>query len=141
MTRTLALAAAVLALAIGTAAANPSGTNVVISEIMANPQFTYDGAEYIELYNPTAAPINIGGWVLTGTEYGVYASGGGICGGEDRWQFPTGTSIRRTATSSSPRTAATATTGSTRSTGSIPTSRCSTTWPTSSRSTTPARRT
>jgi len=93
MTRTLALAAAVLALAIGTAAANPSGTNVVISEIMANPQFTYDGAEYIELYNPTAAPINIGGWVLTGTEYGVYASGGGICGGEDRWQFPTGTSI------------------------------------------------
>jgi hypothetical protein len=93
MTRTLALAAAVLALAIGTAAANPSGTNVVISEIMANPPFTYDGAEYIELYNPTGSAINIGGWVLTGTEYGVYASGGGICGGEDRWQFPTGTWI------------------------------------------------
>jgi hypothetical protein len=93
MMRTLAIAGAVLALAIGTAAANPGGTNVVISEIMVNPAGTYDGAEYIELYNPTGAPISIAGWVLTGTEYGVYANGGGVCGGEDRWQFPTGTSV------------------------------------------------
>lgn len=92
MMRTLALAAAVLALAIGTAAADPSGNNVVISEIMANPAGYYDGAEYIELHNPTGAPISIAGWVLTGTEYGALP-GGGICGGEDRWQFPAGTSI------------------------------------------------
>jgi hypothetical protein len=92
MMRTLALAAAVLALAIGTAVANPAGNNVVINEIMANPAGNYDGAEYIELYNPTGASIDIHGWVLTGTEYGALP-GGGICGGEDRWEFPTGTSI------------------------------------------------
>jgi hypothetical protein len=93
MMRTIAFAAAVLALAIGTAAANPSGNNVVINEIMVNPAGLYDGAEYIELHNPTASPISIAGWVLTGTEYGSLANGGGICGGEDRWQFPTGTTI------------------------------------------------
>lgn len=92
MMRILALAAAVLALAIGTAAANPSGSNVVINEIMVNPAGYYDGAEYIELRNPTGASISIAGWVLTGTEYGALP-GGGFCGGEDRWQFPTGTSI------------------------------------------------
>jgi len=93
MMRAFALAAAVFALAAATAAAAPGGNNVVINEIMANPPGTYDGAEYIELYNPTASAINISGWVLTGTEYGSTAGGGGVCGGEDRWQFPSGTWI------------------------------------------------
>ncbi len=92
MMRTFALAAAILALAIGTATANPSGNNVVISEIMVNPAGYYDGAEFIELHNPTGSAISVAGWVLTGTEYGALP-GGGYCGGEDRWQFPTGTSI------------------------------------------------
>lgn len=87
MMRYLALTVVVLALAFGAASADPSGNNVVINEIMANPPFYYDGAEYIELYNPTGLPIDIGGWVLCGTEYDM------ICGGEDRWQFPTGTTI------------------------------------------------
>jgi DNA/RNA endonuclease YhcR with UshA esterase domain len=69
------------------ATANPSGTNVVINEIYCDPPTTFDGAEYVELYNPTASAINIGGWVLCGTEFDQ------TCGGEDRWQFPVGTSI------------------------------------------------
>ena len=48
---------------------------------------TYDGAEYIELYNTAATPVDIGGYVLAGPEYGQ------LCGGEDRWQFPVGTMI------------------------------------------------
>jgi hypothetical protein len=87
MMRYVALTAMAIALAVGAASANPSGTNVVINEIMVNPPFYYDGAEYYELYNPTAAPIDISGWVLCGTEYDM------TCGGEDRWQFPAGTSI------------------------------------------------
>ena len=80
-------AAIILVLALGTAAADPSGTNVVINEIYCDPPGTYDGAEFIELYNPTAGAIDISGWVLVGTEYNS------TCGGEDRWQFPAGTSI------------------------------------------------
>jgi len=87
MMRYVALTLAVLALTVGAASADPSGTNVVINEIMVNPPFYYDGAEYIELYNPTLLPIDISGWVLCGTEYDM------ICGGEDRWQFPAATSI------------------------------------------------
>jgi hypothetical protein len=85
--RYLALTVAAVALAFGAASADPSGNNVVINEIMVNPPYYYDGAEYIELYNPTALPIDIGGWVLCGTEYAM------TCGGEDRWQFPVGTQI------------------------------------------------
>ncbi|MFH1502068.1 MAG: lamin tail domain-containing protein [Candidatus Eisenbacteria bacterium] len=87
MMRTPLIAAVMLVVAFGTAAANPSGTNVVINEIYANPPGTYDGAEFIELYNPTASPIDISGWVLTGTEYD------GLCGGEDVWYFPPATTI------------------------------------------------
>jgi len=87
MTRTFVLAAMVLIVTSGIAAADPSGNNVVITEIYPNPPGTYDGAEYIELYNPTDSDIDIGGWVLCGTEYEA------SCGGEDRWQFPVGTSI------------------------------------------------
>jgi hypothetical protein len=89
MMKTSFIAAAILVLALGTAAANPDTTNVVINEIYADPPGTYDGAEFIELYNPTASPIDISGWVLTGTEYG----GATYCGGEDRWQFPASTTI------------------------------------------------
>jgi hypothetical protein len=81
------LVAAVLVLAFGVAMADPSGDNVVINEIYPDPTSYYDGAEYIELYNPTPDPIDIGGWVLCGVEYDQ------LCGGEDRWQFPVGTTI------------------------------------------------
>ena len=81
------IAAAVVLLALGTATADLTGTNVVINEIYVDPPGTYDGAEFIELYNPTLAPINISGWVLCGPEYEQ------TCGGEDRWQFPAGTNI------------------------------------------------
>jgi hypothetical protein len=87
MMRYVALTIIAIAVAAGAVLANPSGTNVVINEIMVNPPFYYDGAEYYELYNPTEAPIDISGWVLCGTEYDM------VCGGEDRWQFPAGTSI------------------------------------------------
>ncbi len=87
MNRIPFLAVAVLVLAFGAALANPSGTNVVINEIYANPPGTYDGAEFIELYNPTGSAVDISGWVLTGTEYD------GTCGGEDVWYFPAGTTI------------------------------------------------
>jgi hypothetical protein len=65
------------------------GTNaqIVINEILANPGSEFDGAEYVELYNPTGAPVSLAGWVLTGTEFN------GTCGGEDHWQFPAGASI------------------------------------------------
>ncbi len=82
-------AIAVLVAAVGLASANPGGTNVVINEVYCDPSGpgSYDGAEFIELYNPTASPIDIGGWVLTGTEYDQE------CGGEDDWSFPPGTMI------------------------------------------------
>jgi len=77
----------VLIAAFGTAAADPSGNNVVINEIYANPPGTYDGAEFIELYNPTAGIIDISGWVLAGPEFDQ------LCGGEDLWIFPAGVEI------------------------------------------------
>lgn len=87
MFKSTLFATAILVLALGTAAADLTGTNVVINEIYCDPPGTYDGAEFIELYNPTAAPIDISGWVLCGVEYDQ------LCGGEDRWQFPAGTVI------------------------------------------------
>jgi hypothetical protein len=87
MLKSLGLALTMVVLGAAMAAANPSGTNVVINEIYCDPGSTYDGAEYIELYNPTAGLINIGGWVLCGVEFDQ------TCGGEDRWQFPIGTTI------------------------------------------------
>jgi hypothetical protein len=81
------LAVACLMLFAGLATADPSGNNIVLNEIYPNPSGNYDGAEFIELYNPTGSAIDIGGWVLAGTEYDE------TCGGEDRWQFPAGTSV------------------------------------------------
>ena len=60
---------------------------VVINEIMPNPGSEYDGAEFIELYNPTGSSVNISDWVIAGTEFD------GTCGGEDLWAFPPGSSI------------------------------------------------
>jgi hypothetical protein len=87
MTRLPLATLVVLVLAFATAAANPGGTNVVINEIYCDGAGYYDGSEFIELYNPTASPIDIQGWVLTGTEYDE------TCGGEDLWQFPLGSPI------------------------------------------------
>jgi len=81
------VAVACLLLLTGLAMADPSGNNIVINEVFPNPSGSYDGAEFIELYNPTGSSIDIGGWVLAGTEYDE------TCGGEDRWQFPAGTSV------------------------------------------------
>jgi hypothetical protein len=44
--------------------ANTAGTNVVFSELGINPPGTETGKEFVELYNPTAASINISGWML-----------------------------------------------------------------------------
>ncbi len=79
--QTLAVAM-VLLLGIGTAAAD-----IVINEIYPNPPGSYDGAEFIEIHNTGASAVDIGGYVLCGPEYDQ------LCGGEDRWQFPVGTSI------------------------------------------------
>ena len=65
----------------------PVAAQVVINEILPNPGSYYDGAEFVELHNTTAAPVSIAGWVLTGTEYS------GTCGGEDHQQFPAGATI------------------------------------------------
>ncbi|MEW6069673.1 MAG: lamin tail domain-containing protein, partial [Candidatus Thermoplasmatota archaeon] len=40
------------------------GPHIVINEIYVNPPTDYDGAEFIELYNPTDQWINVSGWRL-----------------------------------------------------------------------------
>jgi hypothetical protein len=65
--------------------ANPG--DVIINEIYPNAPTTYDGSEFIELYNTTDSTINLTGWVLSGTEY--Y----GMCEGEKPQRFPAGSSI------------------------------------------------
>jgi len=82
MLRYTLAAVVVLALTLGTAAAD-----VVINEIYVDSAGTYDGAEFIELYNDSATPVSLDGYVLAGPEYEQ------LCGGEDRWQFPAGTTI------------------------------------------------
>ena len=82
MTRLPIAALVVLVFAVGIAAASPAGDNVVINEIYCDGNGFYDGSEFIELYNPTGAAIDVSGWVLTGVEYDE------ACGGEDLWQFP-----------------------------------------------------
>ena len=41
---------------------SPNSNSVVINEVEINPQ---NGAEFVELYNPTSQSIDIGGWSLT----------------------------------------------------------------------------
>lgn len=65
----------------------PAAAQVRINEILPDPGSSFDGAEYIELYNAGGSAVNLTGWVLTGTEFA------GTCGGERHWQFPSGASI------------------------------------------------
>jgi hypothetical protein len=58
------------------------GLHVVISEVYVNPPTTYDGAEYIELFNPTDVDIDISDWVLD--ENHKY---------DHEWAFPASTII------------------------------------------------
>jgi hypothetical protein len=41
-----------------------TGSNIVINEVEANPTGTDSGNEWVELYNPTSQPVNVGGWTL-----------------------------------------------------------------------------
>lgn len=82
-TTRLAVLTPLLALLIG----SPVAAQVVINEIYADPGSTFDGSEFVELRNKGGAAVNIGGWVITGTEFS------GTCGGERHWQFPVGTTI------------------------------------------------
>ena len=43
---------------------SPRNTSIVINEIMADPPSGQREAEYIELYNRSAASVNVGGWSL-----------------------------------------------------------------------------
>jgi hypothetical protein len=65
--------------------ASPVAAQVVINEVYPNPGSEFDGAEFIELRNKGAGAVNIGNWVIGGTEFD------GICAGEDLWQVPAGT--------------------------------------------------
>lgn len=76
----------VIALAALTIAA-PSSGQVIINEILADVGSQFDGAEFVELYNPTGSAVDLSFWTLTGTEFA------GTCGGERHWQFPSGASI------------------------------------------------
>jgi|GEM_PF-5342687 predicted amidohydrolase len=43
----------------------PTATNIIITEIMANPAAVYDSAgEWFELFNPSAAGVDLQGWVF-----------------------------------------------------------------------------
>ncbi len=64
MTRIPIIAMVVLVFALGVAVADPSGNNIVINEIYCDGAGYFDGSEFIELYNPTAAPIDVSGWVM-----------------------------------------------------------------------------
>ena len=69
------LSAILFALCIGRAVALPS---IVINEIHYNPDVKTEPAEFIELYNRTAAPVDLSGWSFSS---GV------------KYAFPKGTSI------------------------------------------------
>ncbi len=65
-------------------AANPG--DVVINEVYCNSPDTYDGSDFIELYNTTPDSIDLTGWVITSIEYDQ------ICG-EHHHQLPPGSGI------------------------------------------------
>ena len=54
----------------------PASAQVIINEVFPNPGSTFDGAEFIELYNPTGSPVNITGWVIATPEFNA------TCGGD-----------------------------------------------------------
>lgn len=45
----------------------PSTLHVVINEIEQNPPGSDYGTEWVELFNPTTSPVNVGGWTLSTT--------------------------------------------------------------------------
>src|SRR5262245_19127904 len=47
------------------ASALPARAGVLINELMYHPQSELDAEEYIELYNPDAAPADLSGWRFT----------------------------------------------------------------------------
>lgn len=59
-----------------TAALMPQGPTVVINELNYDDSST-DDVEFVELYNPTGATVDIGGWTLVGEE----GSAGGAANG------------------------------------------------------------
>lgn len=74
---------ALLSNAVQLPSSNPRRTGelprVVISEFMKDPSFVSDAkGEWIELHNPTSAPIDVEGWVLSdhGSESTVLQNGG-----------------------------------------------------------------
>jgi hypothetical protein len=71
---------------LSTVALAASPGDVVINEVWVNDPHYFDGAEYVELYNTTASPIDLAGWVLSGVEYDQ------ICG-EHHHQIPSGITI------------------------------------------------
>jgi hypothetical protein len=42
-----------------------NGPGIVLNELLVNPDGTDDGLEWIELFNPTDAPISVAGWGLS----------------------------------------------------------------------------
>ena len=50
------------------ALATPAGDNIIISEIGYHNTANDPGAEWFELFNPTAFPIDISGWTITDGE-------------------------------------------------------------------------
>lgn len=46
----------------GAANAAPRASSVVLNELMYNPLSNNSNDEYVELHNPTANPVNVGGW-------------------------------------------------------------------------------
>lgn len=84
MKRCLVFLLLVLGLSGGAWSANPG--DVVINEVYCNTADTYDGSEFIELYNTTPDSIDLTGWVITSIEYDQ------ICG-EHHHELPAGSGI------------------------------------------------
>jgi len=71
----------------------PATAQVVINEVFPNPGSDFDGAEFIELYNKsTTTTVNIGNWVIGGTEFEGGTSISGLCA-DDLWRIPVGTML------------------------------------------------
>lgn len=48
----------------GTAETGPSPYTVLINEVLPNPKEKSDAGEFIELYNPSADPVDLSGWEI-----------------------------------------------------------------------------
>jgi hypothetical protein len=63
-------------------AAAPASAQVILNEVFPNPGSEFDGAEFIELYNPGPGSVNITGWVIATPEFNA------TCGGDHFFAFP-----------------------------------------------------